>query len=465
MARSLKAVEPKEAKPSKPKILIFGKPGVGKTWGALDFPSVYYIDTEGGANLAHYTAKLHASGGLYMGPGEGANDFSAVTEEIITLATTTHRFRTLVIDSYSKIFGTQVSIELERIQARQEAKGEAGKETYGAEKKPAVNWTRRWLRWFEKLDMNVILICHQRDRYQDGKLTGVTFDGWDKLEYDLHLCLNITKQGASRKARVVKSRSGRVPRRRSLRLVLRVIRCQVRARGHRGPGGGDGYVHPRAGSAVRRAAGGGQGRCQGPGQVGGQRRPRGSLARRPPEAAGLPSQTAAEAGRVTTPYTTKHYIIPNDEREPMKFQPKTEEQLQRESLLEPGIYDFEVQSAEDTTSSAGNDMIATTLKVFRPDGGHILVNDWLLEKMAFKLIHFCRTTGLDAIYDSGDLAAQHCLGRSGKVLLIIKQDPGYAPKNAVKDYHAPKEAPKGMGKDAPVAVRQAAVMKDDEPPF
>jgi hypothetical protein len=211
MARALKAVAPKEAKPSKPKILIFGKPGVGKTWAALDFPGVYYIDTEGGANLAHYTDKLKNSGGMYLGPNDGSNDFATVTEEIITLATTQHAFRTLVIDSYSKIFGTQVSIELERIQARQEAKGEAGKETYGAEKKPAVNWTRRWLRWFEKLDMNVILICHERDKYQDGKLQGVTFDGWDKLEYELHLALNIAKQGPSRKARVVKSRIQEFP--------------------------------------------------------------------------------------------------------------------------------------------------------------------------------------------------------------------------------------------------------------
>ncbi len=37
--RTLKGTDPKSAKPSKPKILIYGKPGVGKTWAALDFPS------------------------------------------------------------------------------------------------------------------------------------------------------------------------------------------------------------------------------------------------------------------------------------------------------------------------------------------------------------------------------------------------------------------------------------------
>lgn len=202
MVRSLKAIAPADAKPSKPKILICGKPGCGKTWTSLDFPSCFYVDTEGGANLSHYTAKLKASGGVYLGPDQGSNDFATVTEEIITLATTEHAYRTLVIDSYSKLFNTQVSADFERME-----KAERDMEkTFGAEKKPAINWTRRWLRWFERLDMNVILICHEKDKYQDGKLTGITFDGWDKLEYELHLALNVTKQGPSRKARVMKTR-------------------------------------------------------------------------------------------------------------------------------------------------------------------------------------------------------------------------------------------------------------------
>ncbi len=202
MARALRGTDPKAAKPSKPKILIFGKPGVGKTWTSLDFPSVYYIDSEGGADLAHYTDKLKASGGFYLGPKDGANDFSVVTEEIVTLATTQHKFRTLVIDSYSKLMGSCIAGEHERM----EKAGRDMEKTFGAEKKPAINWTRRWLRWFEKLDMNVILVCHERDEYKDGKLMGTTFDGWDKLAHELHLALHIVKQGASRKARVTKTR-------------------------------------------------------------------------------------------------------------------------------------------------------------------------------------------------------------------------------------------------------------------
>ena len=207
MARTLKGTDPKAAKPSKPKIVVFGKPGVGKTWTSLDFPSVYYIDCEGGANLSHYTDKLKASGGAYLGPADGANDFATVTEEIVTLATTKHNFRTLVIDSYSKLFNTQIALDHQRM----EENGRDMEKTFGAEKKPAINYTRRWLRWFEKLDMNAILICHEKDVWKDNKVIGVGFDGWDKLEYELHLCLHITKEGAKRKARVTKTRLEQFP--------------------------------------------------------------------------------------------------------------------------------------------------------------------------------------------------------------------------------------------------------------
>src|ERR1700733_12615163 len=98
MASKLKAVDPKAAEPSRPKITIFGKPGVGKTWGALDFPNVYYIDTEGGADLAHYTDKLKKSGGVYFGPEQGASDFETVIEQVKALATEDHSYKTLLID-------------------------------------------------------------------------------------------------------------------------------------------------------------------------------------------------------------------------------------------------------------------------------------------------------------------------------------------------------------------------------
>lgn len=203
----LRAVAPKAAEPSKPKILIFGKPGVGKTWTALDFPSVYYIDTEGGADLSHYTDKLAKSGGVYFGPEHGALDFGTVLEQVQALATEKHSYRTLVIDSISKLFNTAIAQEAERIE-------NAGKKNeFGADKKPAVGAMRRLVSWLTRLDMNVILIAHEKaewgknDRTGEREEIGHTFDCWDKLEYELHLALHIFRAGPyPAKARVRKTR-------------------------------------------------------------------------------------------------------------------------------------------------------------------------------------------------------------------------------------------------------------------
>jgi hypothetical protein len=200
----LKAVAPKAAEPSKPKILIYGKPGVGKTWAALDFPNVFYIDTEGGADLAHYTDKLVASGGVYLGPDQGSLSFDTVIDQIKGLATERHDYRTVVIDSLTKLFNVAIADEAERLS------GANLKNEFGADKKPAVGAMRRLVAWLTRLDMNVVLIAHEMPEWGmvDGKRDqiGSTFDCWPKLEYELHLALHITKQGPSRMARVRKSR-------------------------------------------------------------------------------------------------------------------------------------------------------------------------------------------------------------------------------------------------------------------
>lgn len=193
----LGAVDPKATEPSRPKIVVFGKPSVGKTWVSLDFPSVYYIDTERGADLPHYTDKLKQSGGVYFGREQGSQDFVTVIEQVKALATETHPYKTLVIDSLSKIYNLEVNKEAERL-------GE--KDGFGASKKPAVRMSGTLIRWLDKLDMNVILICHEKPEWSRGEQVGFIPDAHEKLEYELHLCLRITNEGDSRKAFVKKSR-------------------------------------------------------------------------------------------------------------------------------------------------------------------------------------------------------------------------------------------------------------------
>lgn len=198
----LRAVEAKTVEPSKPKILIFGKSGVGKTWGALDFPKAYYIDTEGGASHEHYTDKLKQSDGSYFGPDQGSMSFEEIINEVKALATEKHQYKTLIIDSITKIYNDEIAKEAEKL---------GDKDAFGASKKPAIAYMRQLVRWIGRLDMNVILISHEKTEWgMDSKgnrvEVGSTFDCWDKLEYELDLALNIVKTGPNRTAKVRKSR-------------------------------------------------------------------------------------------------------------------------------------------------------------------------------------------------------------------------------------------------------------------
>lgn len=196
----LLAVAPETVEPKKPKMLIFGPAGVGKTWTALDFPNVFYVDTEGGADLNHYRNKLKDSGGAYFGPDQGSLDFDTVIGQMEALATEKHSFKTVVFDSITKLFNTAITDEQMRIA------NEGKKDEFGTSKKVPVRQMARLVRWINRADMNAILIAHQKDQWgKDDKgnreVVGLTFDAWEKLEYDLHLVLRISKIGAGESAK------------------------------------------------------------------------------------------------------------------------------------------------------------------------------------------------------------------------------------------------------------------------
>jgi hypothetical protein len=205
MAKTLRAKSPADAVPAKPKIGIFGASGVGKTWGAIDFPDAYLIDAENGANQPHYVEKLKKAGAGYWGASDGAGEFSMVVDEMVALATTEHSYKTVVVDSLTKLFNSKVALDNETMTR-------AGKDvSFGKDKQGAVALMRRMIRWFDSLDMNVVLINHERAKWVDAKADGYTYDGWDKLIYELNLMLRITIVDGKRKATVVKSRFEQFP--------------------------------------------------------------------------------------------------------------------------------------------------------------------------------------------------------------------------------------------------------------
>lgn len=196
---ALKGIKPEVVIPSKPKIMLSGKPGTGKSFFALNAPAPYLIDTEGGATREQYVQKLLKAGGSYLGIEQGSQDFMEVISQVRELATTKHGFKTLIIDSFSKLYNIEAAAAEER-----------GGSDFGKDKREADKPTRKLLNWLGRLDMTVILICHQKDKWirQGGQLImeGSTFDGYKKLDYELDLWLETKLVGTSRYATIVKSR-------------------------------------------------------------------------------------------------------------------------------------------------------------------------------------------------------------------------------------------------------------------
>lgn len=202
----LKAKSPELIKPGKIKAVLYGISGVGKTTAALSFPCPYYFDVEGGARGPQYRELLQKSGGAYMGPEDGTLSFDTLIDQMKALATEKHGFKTLIVDSLTKLFQTAIATEQERL---------GDKDAFGASKKPAVAAMRRVVMWASRLDMNIWFVCHETaewgmvngQRAEIGKIA----DCWDKLVYELDLSVQAVKTGPARFAIVRKTRLTNFP--------------------------------------------------------------------------------------------------------------------------------------------------------------------------------------------------------------------------------------------------------------
>lgn len=128
----------------------------------------------------------------------------------------------------------------------------------------------------------------------------------------------------------------------------------------------------------------------------------------------------------------------------MKFSPKTEKEVAEAGLFAPGTYGFQVVKSEDKLSKNGNEMIQLYLRVFNSEGGFVMVTDYLMEALAYKLRHCAAACGLIEKYEAGELAAADFEDATGHLKLKIEKDKTgqYPDKNAVQDYVADAPAPK-----------------------
>lgn len=157
----------------------------------------------------------------------------------------------------------------------------------------------------------------------------------------------------------------------------------------------------------------------------------------------------------------------------MRFNPKSEEELIR--LLPKGIYDARVRNAVDKTSQSGNEMIEVVVEVYADDGSKFVITDWLLEKISYKIRHFCESAGILNLYESGMICADDCVGKEIKVRIKIDtSDDDYGPQNRIADYvpdrklkpngnGAVKQPTKPRPQVAPVAAAAKEISGDDIP--
>jgi len=184
----LRAKKP-EAVTKRLKLFMFGPAGVGKTTAAIQFPNSYIIDCEKGAE--NYDKLITASNSVLF----QTTDIHEVIQEVKSLLTEQHDYRTLVIDPITTIYNDL----LEKCEAQV---GTEWGRHYGAANKTM----KRLANLIMALDMNVVITAHAKKEYQNAAtgnalaVAGQTFDGWKQLDYWFDLVVELSRGKNDRKS-------------------------------------------------------------------------------------------------------------------------------------------------------------------------------------------------------------------------------------------------------------------------
>jgi len=167
---------------------MYGEAGVGKTTAACQMPCPYIIDTERGTD--NYADLIDGMGGSVF----QSIDSDELIEEIRTLRSVKHDFKTLVFDSLTPFY----------FDLLEKAEVKVGSE-YGRHYGEANKEMRRLVNLMMGLDMNIVITAHSKPVYGDDmKILSVTFDGWKKLDYIFDLVLELRRGSPTQRYACVK---------------------------------------------------------------------------------------------------------------------------------------------------------------------------------------------------------------------------------------------------------------------
>ncbi len=193
----LKGIKPEKVE-KRLKALFYGTAGVGKTIASIQFPSPYLIDTERGAENDQYIELLSKNNGVIF----QTNDIDEIIQEVKTLISQNHSYKTLIIDPLTEVYNRLLDEEALKTMEDGKSSTAFGRHYIAANRK-----IKHLLNLLLRLDMNVIVTSHAKTMYGDNfQNLGQTFDCYKKLDYLFDLVFEVIKRGDERVAIVKKSR-------------------------------------------------------------------------------------------------------------------------------------------------------------------------------------------------------------------------------------------------------------------
>lgn len=202
---ALRAKQP-EFQPNRFKAVVYGGPGSGKTHFCCSLPNVYYIDTENVLKYKHYVKMLKDNN------SQAADlfDFGEIIAEVKELMTVKHDYKTLVIDSLSVPCSMLAQLEIERLVKVSKTSIEGTE--YAANTAKPKRYTLHLAMLLMRLDMNVIVVSHEKTKYSDGKEVGIISDLSEKMAHLLGTAIHFRPtSGYSKIAYFEKSRYPELP--------------------------------------------------------------------------------------------------------------------------------------------------------------------------------------------------------------------------------------------------------------